>query len=280
METSPPPTGDCMEVMATSDNVVRAGLTPKFKDVDTLVEMLTYGARAPTVLTGEVVDGCTRSYPAPVPEFVLQCTTLPADDSVGEYTLPPIPSGAVIMVVAGAAVATVRPPGPLGHANEAGEGLVAPKPLGWTDSAGSTAPPPVALPPGSARGTPGARGGISTLGTNGPASGQLSARGTPRAADAGRTGVIGSGGAAAGAGTTTPTPPASPAASGGKPGTAAAVVSQELVEGTVWFQPAGCTVTLTVRGGGAGGGGGGSGCVLYRTHANVSGVADGGGKEE
>lgn len=34
--------GDCVECMAASDNVVRAGLTPKFKDVDTLVDMLTY----------------------------------------------------------------------------------------------------------------------------------------------------------------------------------------------------------------------------------------------
>ena len=30
--------------MATSDNVVRAGLTPKLRDVDTLVSMLTYTA--------------------------------------------------------------------------------------------------------------------------------------------------------------------------------------------------------------------------------------------
>ena len=28
--------------MACSDNVVRAGLTPKFKDVDTLLDMLNY----------------------------------------------------------------------------------------------------------------------------------------------------------------------------------------------------------------------------------------------
>ena len=28
--------------MASSDNVVRAGFTPKFKDVDTLTDMLTY----------------------------------------------------------------------------------------------------------------------------------------------------------------------------------------------------------------------------------------------
>jgi len=34
--------GDIIECMAASDNVVRAGLTPKFKDVPTLIDMLTY----------------------------------------------------------------------------------------------------------------------------------------------------------------------------------------------------------------------------------------------
>ncbi|KAI9834307.1 MAG: Mannose-6-phosphate isomerase [Phylliscum demangeonii] len=34
--------GDVVECMASSDNVVRAGFTPKFKDVQTLVSMLTY----------------------------------------------------------------------------------------------------------------------------------------------------------------------------------------------------------------------------------------------
>ncbi|KAH7682630.1 Mannose-6-phosphate isomerase type I protein [Dioscorea alata] len=34
--------GECIECMATSDNVVRAGLTPKYKDVQTLCSMLTY----------------------------------------------------------------------------------------------------------------------------------------------------------------------------------------------------------------------------------------------
>ncbi|CAN8105621.1 unnamed protein product [Discula destructiva] len=34
--------GDIVECMAASDNVVRAGFTPKFKDVNTLVDMLTY----------------------------------------------------------------------------------------------------------------------------------------------------------------------------------------------------------------------------------------------
>ncbi|CAG0889893.1 unnamed protein product [Cyprideis torosa] len=38
--------GDCVECMACSDNVVRAGLTPKYKDVPTLVSMLSYQLRS------------------------------------------------------------------------------------------------------------------------------------------------------------------------------------------------------------------------------------------
>lgn len=34
--------GDILECMACSDNVVRLGLTPKYRDVPTLLEMLTY----------------------------------------------------------------------------------------------------------------------------------------------------------------------------------------------------------------------------------------------
>jgi mannose-6-phosphate isomerase len=34
--------GDILECMACSDNVVRVGLTPKYRDVPTLLEMLTY----------------------------------------------------------------------------------------------------------------------------------------------------------------------------------------------------------------------------------------------
>ncbi len=29
--------GDCIECMANSDNVVRLGLTPKLKDIDTII---------------------------------------------------------------------------------------------------------------------------------------------------------------------------------------------------------------------------------------------------
>ncbi|ESO11493.1 hypothetical protein HELRODRAFT_166495 [Helobdella robusta] len=37
--------GDCIECMANSDNVVRAGLTPKFRDVDTLCRLVKYENR-------------------------------------------------------------------------------------------------------------------------------------------------------------------------------------------------------------------------------------------
>jgi mannose-6-phosphate isomerase len=43
--------GDCVEIMALSDNVVRSGLTPKFKDVATLCSMLHYRQALELILT-------------------------------------------------------------------------------------------------------------------------------------------------------------------------------------------------------------------------------------
>lgn len=64
---------DIIECMATSDNVVRAGLTPKLRDVDTLVEMLTYEAGPasqqllrPTPFSEE---GSDQLYDPPIDEF-------------------------------------------------------------------------------------------------------------------------------------------------------------------------------------------------------------------
>ena len=60
--------GECVECMAASDNVVRAGLTPKFKDVDVLCDMLSYGMGPPAVLP----PAPTKTlYAPPVPEFRL-----------------------------------------------------------------------------------------------------------------------------------------------------------------------------------------------------------------
>uniref|UniRef100_A0A0G4IB03 mannose-6-phosphate isomerase n=1 Tax=Chromera velia CCMP2878 TaxID=1169474 RepID=A0A0G4IB03_9ALVE len=45
--------GDCVEVMACSDNVIRGGLTPKFKDVDLLLQCLRYDSRGAQRISGK-----------------------------------------------------------------------------------------------------------------------------------------------------------------------------------------------------------------------------------
>jgi len=48
--------GDIIECMASSDNVIRAGFTPKFQDVDTLTEILTYDHEPPEKQLLQPVD--------------------------------------------------------------------------------------------------------------------------------------------------------------------------------------------------------------------------------
>lgn len=70
--------GDCVECMATSDNVVRSGLTPKFKDVETLVRMLTYnhGPVEKLVLSGSIYGKYSLLYDPPIAEFAVIKTSL------------------------------------------------------------------------------------------------------------------------------------------------------------------------------------------------------------
>jgi len=118
--------GDCIEVMACSDNVVRAGLTPKLKDTGVLCEMLTYACGAPAVDAGRPLDACTRSYVPPVSEFTLQRTELGGGPQQ-EYALPAIPSAAILVVVRGRALASS--PG-AGGEQEVSEGRVFLQPAG------------------------------------------------------------------------------------------------------------------------------------------------------
>ena len=63
--------GDIVECMACSDNVVRAGLTPKFRDVDNLVSMLTYEARTVSYTAEQPRGENVVEYVPPIPEFTL-----------------------------------------------------------------------------------------------------------------------------------------------------------------------------------------------------------------
>ena len=53
--------GTIIECMANSDNVVRAGLTPKFVDTDVLLNMLTYSQAGVQRLSGKISDRSDRS---------------------------------------------------------------------------------------------------------------------------------------------------------------------------------------------------------------------------
>ena len=88
-----------MEWSAASDNVVRAGLTPKFKDVETLVSMLTYnfGPADQQVLKGEKYKDTQFSvlYDPPIEEFAILRTTV----RKGEKEVVPAIQGPSILIV-------------------------------------------------------------------------------------------------------------------------------------------------------------------------------------
>ena len=90
--------GDCVECMATSDNVVRSGLTPKFKDVDTLVDMLTYnyGPSDAQVLHGVQTSKHTKLYDPPIDEFSVAQTTLRQGDDKETVNAIEGPSVAIV----------------------------------------------------------------------------------------------------------------------------------------------------------------------------------------
>nr|XP_019562884.2 mannose-6-phosphate isomerase-like [Aedes albopictus] len=100
--------GDCIECMACSDNVVRAGLTPKFKDVDTLLRLVSYvGAPArdnlfqPVQLDPEAQPH-TRTFIPTVPDFAVAEIKVPK--GVARYSVTNRPYGCILLVCSGRAV--------------------------------------------------------------------------------------------------------------------------------------------------------------------------------
>ncbi|XP_026467295.1 mannose-6-phosphate isomerase [Ctenocephalides felis] len=71
--------GDCIECMACSDNVIRAGLTPKYKDVDTLIKTLDYkGYNVDKLIFKSIkVNHYTEIFKPPVPDFAVAKVVVP-----------------------------------------------------------------------------------------------------------------------------------------------------------------------------------------------------------
>ncbi|KAI0057742.1 mannose-6-phosphate isomerase [Artomyces pyxidatus] len=94
--------GDIMECMANSDNVIRAGLTPKLRDIPNLVSTLTYAAAPPTKhkVQPSPFRGTAHStlYDPPIPEFSVLQVVVPAGEKERH---PPIQGPSIAIVTEG-----------------------------------------------------------------------------------------------------------------------------------------------------------------------------------
>jgi mannose-6-phosphate isomerase class I len=97
--------GATVELMANSDNVLRAGLTPKHVDVPELLRILSFDDGTPQVLDGEPTASCERVYHTPSDDFELSRIDL----ATGRQYLGQAAHGPdSIIVLEGAAILTTR----------------------------------------------------------------------------------------------------------------------------------------------------------------------------
>ncbi|MFD3248583.1 mannose-6-phosphate isomerase [Rahnella aquatilis] len=92
--------GVSLEVMANSDNVLRAGLTPKYIDIPELLANLKFNARpASELLTAPVVKGAELNFPIPVEDFAFSIHSLAAEPQTLEQD-----SAAIVFCIEGQSV--------------------------------------------------------------------------------------------------------------------------------------------------------------------------------
>lgn len=113
--------GDIIECMAASDNVVRAGFTPKFKDVSTLVDMLTYNyapideqKMVPTEYPYATLNRAGYSsgsavllYDPPIDEFAVVRSVLRGPDA--KATFEPLDGPSIVICTTGSGTISVGP---------------------------------------------------------------------------------------------------------------------------------------------------------------------------
>jgi mannose-6-phosphate isomerase len=113
--------GDIIECMASSDNVVRAGFTPKFKDVSTLTTMLTYSYAPISEQKMDPVDypyatlnaaayssnSSNTLYDPPIPEFAVVRTAL--NRTGAKATFDPIDGPSIVLCTKGKGTISVGP---------------------------------------------------------------------------------------------------------------------------------------------------------------------------
>ncbi|OII64889.1 mannose-6-phosphate isomerase, class I [Streptomyces sp. CC53] len=87
-----------VEIMASSDNVLRCGLTPKHVDVPELLRVVRFDAAAPDILRPEASESGEELYEAPVDDFRLSRYVRPEGSAPVDLTAP---SAQVVLATAG-----------------------------------------------------------------------------------------------------------------------------------------------------------------------------------
>ncbi|GAB0093091.1 Mannose-6-phosphate isomerase [Sergentomyia squamirostris] len=95
--------GDCIECMACSDNTIRAGLTPKPKDIPTLIRMLSYRPQslASKIFPPQKLDDFVDFFSPPVKDFAVVRYRIPA--GVSSHSVKLRRHGSVLLVLSGKA---------------------------------------------------------------------------------------------------------------------------------------------------------------------------------
>ncbi|XP_055851546.1 mannose-6-phosphate isomerase [Episyrphus balteatus] len=93
--------GDCIECMSCSDNVVRAGLTPKLKDIPCLIQMLNFEGSPPekNLFKPIKVDECLERFAPPIEDFAVDKLSIPKSEK--EYKLKAEKYGGILLVLNG-----------------------------------------------------------------------------------------------------------------------------------------------------------------------------------
>ncbi len=94
--------GTAVEIMANSDNVLRAGLTPKHMDVNELVSNTRFvPVLAADLLTAPVVDGVVSRFPVPVGDFRFEVITLDMADAERSHHTQQVSGAEILLCIKG-----------------------------------------------------------------------------------------------------------------------------------------------------------------------------------
>jgi mannose-6-phosphate isomerase len=80
--------GQNIELMSNSDNVLRAGLTPKHMDIPELMKHTQFEFIHPEIMRGDIL-GKLINYNCPIPDFQLHALTLQAGESFSDHSRGP-----------------------------------------------------------------------------------------------------------------------------------------------------------------------------------------------